>query len=71
MREVSIWTQAPARTRRKVVQFLSVAGGIEFDYGVVSNEQDHRCRSAGAELVFIRWPQQFYPLGERGTGWRV
>jgi hypothetical protein len=57
----------PARTRRKVVQFLSVTDGIEFDYGVVSDEQKDFGRTAGTELVFVHRAWQFYPLGQRGA----
>ena len=55
MRDVSIWTQASENVR-KVVQFLlRRTRRLKFNYRVFSHDQESDRRSAGAELVFIRW----------------
>ena len=58
MREVSIWTQA-TESPAKVVKFISITDGIEFENGVVSDEQKDFGRTAGTELVFVHRAWQF------------
>src|SRR5258708_15170315 len=59
MREVSFWTQASGKPA-KVVQFLSVTGDIEFDYGVVSMS-----KIAAVTSLALKWCL-FAALGSPG-----
>ncbi len=59
MREVSFWTQFSGKPA-KVVQFLSVTGDIEFDYGVVSMS-----KIAAVTSLALKWCL-FAALGSPG-----
>src|SRR5258708_15468596 len=59
MREVSFWTQFSGKPA-KVVQFLSVTGDIEFDYGVVSMS-----KIAAVTSLALQWGL-FAALGSPG-----